>query len=159
MVAVGTLAACGIIDSRSRSDPAAVRPTPPPSPALASVECALPWTSQDQIWGCGTPDYDVAGGLGQRELNIVVASTDPTSIAAAMAHAWRYVDPFEDGVVWARSAPEMIDGEYDRGFLSAANDHGQVRLVFNVCTSWRDRSDGGAICAARVVFAVSVSGS
>ena len=127
------------------------------TPAPAPVDCSLPWTSEAQVSGCASADYDVAGGAGQSTLDIVVASQDPATIAAAMAHAWQSLDRDAQAVVRARSGPTVDGDGYDRGVLSAPGRRGDP-LVFEICTAWDEGADPGQLCSDRMVFAIPLEG-
>jgi hypothetical protein len=119
------------------------------------ADCSLPWSTVEQVFDCGSPNYEVASKEGGQTVNIIVPSKDSAAIAAALAHAWNEEIPFyEEAVVWAWSDQGQIGSGYDRGVLSEQGELGNL-LVFEICTDWTDNADElGEICSDRMRFTI-----
>lgn len=137
------LAGCGGSRQATQGEPA------------AQTDCSLPWTSMDQVFDYASPHYEVASMEGEQTVNIIVATKDTATIAAAPAHAWNeHIPYYEEAVVWAWSDPAQIGLGYDRGVLSEQGQLGEL-LVFQICTSWTDYgAEIGETCGDRLEFTI-----
>jgi hypothetical protein len=119
-----------------------------------TVACDLPWQSMAQVEACRSDDYVEASTQGA-EVDVVIASKDPSAIAAALAGAFfDNRDNANQIVVWAYSDAALVGTGYDRGVVSEQGTLGEG-LVFQVCTAW-DASKGiGETCGEREVFTVT----
>jgi hypothetical protein len=141
------------------------------SACSAAKECALPWTTMDQLRRCESSNYQT-NGAGDDFANIVVPpKADPVTIAGALADALMKKSEVRVGeqavVAWPPldtlpiidAPPGSLGGpliRFDSGYVA---EFQEGLLHFDICTSWIDHPAGGTVCDDRLEFDIEKIGA
>jgi hypothetical protein len=128
--------------------------TAPASTDPASLDCALPWESIEQVQGCGDADVRMLSMSGAR-VDIAVRPKNADRIARALAGAFvQHGAMADEMVIWAWSKTSAIhSGAYDRGRVS--EEGGGDSLMFEICTAWKPAPGPVDLCTDKLEFIVA----